>query len=307
MTKTEILVLKSSAYTVDSASIYTRYSRGTDASIVDTLRFEFFTSNVSSELGVNYFTGMNDKYNSDTVFFKTLWRKSLSLDVPSKMVIDYLLNESDTLDRINGFNIFKVATRGIDVNAGGFVGVTTTFIPGYSYTPTDVLNDLNYMSFYSYEEQGENTYPSYLPGSFNASYHVSIYHLDPSNYWNTRYAPAWGYSETWHYENHLIQMKISVASGDGIESTTNNNLTVGQNSPNPFNGNTKINYKLEKTSNVNITIYNITGAKVMDLNQGRQTAGSYNLDIDGSNLQAGVYFYTFTANNNSITKKMIVY
>lgn len=299
------LITNTTPYSVDSATMYTKYYRATDASIYDTLRFEFFTSdNVSSYL----FTGMADDYFSDTVIFVGIPRIKVSVNA-TKIVVDYILSESDTAsDPMTGFNIYSVAVAGLNVSAGEVAGVTATFIPGYSYTDTDTLNTKNYMSFYSYEEQGENTYPTYFPGEDGSSQVVSINDLDPTSGWGDLYVPSWAWGQTYGFENHLIEMRITAdAEYTSIESTTNNGLKVNQNNPNPFNDNTNISYNLTEASNVNVSIYNVAGAKVMDLNQGMQSVGSHNLSIDGSSLQAGVYFYTFTANNNTVTKKMIVY
>ena len=45
----------------------------------------------------------------------------------------------------------------------------------------------------------------------------------------------------------------------------------------------------------------------MTIAEGLQTVGNHQITIDASNLPAGVYYYTFTADKNSATKKMIVY
>ena len=44
----------------------------------------------------------------------------------------------------------------------------------------------------------------------------------------------------------------------------------------------------------------------MSINKGHQNAGNVQFVINGSQLPAGVYFYTVTVNDQSVTKKMIV-
>jgi len=303
------LITNSTAYAIDSATMYTKYYRGTDPSIVDTLRLEFFTTNTSSEVPTYYFTGMAGDYGSDTVFFKGVKRDIVTLNIPSKIVVDYLLHETDSLsDPMSGFNIFSVAVAGLNINAGEVAGVSATFLPGFSYTDTDTLNKKNFMEFFSYEEQGENTYPVYTPGDYNTSQVVTIYGLRQGSGWATLYTPAWAYGASYGFENHLIEFLITAdADFTGIEATTNNSLTVEQNFPNPFNGSTTVEYSLEKSSNVSISVFNVTGAQVLTIEAGVKATGSHTINIDGSNLKAGVYYYTLTANNNSVTKKMIVY
>jgi hypothetical protein len=48
------------------------------------------------------------------------------------------------------------------------------------------------------------------------------------------------------------------------------------------------------------------GQKVYDYNAGIVGSGVHKLTIDGSNLQSGVFFYTVKADENSVTRKMIV-
>jgi len=92
----------------------------------------------------------------------------------------------------------------------------------------------------------------------------------------------------------------------GFTTTIDNIASVSQNRPNPFNGNTSIDVNLTQASDVVIEVMNITGQKVMVLNNGRLNAGTHTFQINGSQLSSGVYFYTVHAGNSSVTKKMIV-
>lgn len=92
----------------------------------------------------------------------------------------------------------------------------------------------------------------------------------------------------------------------GFASKVNDIATVSQNRPNPFTGTTTIDVKLTQSSQVVVEIMNVTGQKVMELNNGTLSAGNHSFQIDGSQLSTGVYFYTVRAGNSSITKKMIV-
>ena len=88
------------------------------------------------------------------------------------------------------------------------------------------------------------------------------------------------------------------------------------NYPNPFNPETWIPYQLAKPSDVTITIYDVRGRVVRQLKLGHQAAGIYRsrskaAHWDGRNhfgekVAAGVYFYRFTADDFSATRKMLV-
>ncbi len=111
---------------------------------------------------------------------------------------------------------------------------------------------------------------------------------------------------THNYIKGIQFMDADFITNPGFASTINNIATVSQNRPNPFNGNTNIDVRLTQASDVVIEVMNITGQKVMVLNNGRLSAGNHTFQINGSSLSAGVYFYTVHAGNSSVTKKMIV-
>lgn len=85
-----------------------------------------------------------------------------------------------------------------------------------------------------------------------------------------------------------------------------NDFVLYQNYPNPFNPSTKIEYKLLQATDVKFNVFNILGEKVFEQNFGYQTAGSYKLNFDGSNLPSGVYVYSIYANGNRLSRKMLL-
>lgn len=83
-----------------------------------------------------------------------------------------------------------------------------------------------------------------------------------------------------------------------------------QNYPNPFNPTTTISYVLPETSEVKLTIFDITGRQVANLTDDIQPAGNYDLQwngIDGNGIQVitGVYFCRLEAGEFSQTIKMV--
>ena len=86
-------------------------------------------------------------------------------------------------------------------------------------------------------------------------------------------------------------------------------FALKQNYPNPFNPSTEIAFTLEQTSNITLTIFNVLGQKVKVLADGSKNAGTHSLNWDGRDqmgamVSTGLYFYTLTDGNTSITKKM---
>ncbi|MEP1939698.1 MAG: T9SS type A sorting domain-containing protein, partial [Balneola sp.] len=104
----------------------------------------------------------------------------------------------------------------------------------------------------------------------------------------------------------LIVNVNKVVSTDNILASIPNKLTLHQNYPNPFNPSTKITYQLPEATEVNISVFDITGRLVQTIQNGRKAAGSYTLIFDASNLSSGVYFYRITAGDFIQTKRMML-
>ena len=88
------------------------------------------------------------------------------------------------------------------------------------------------------------------------------------------------------------------------------------NYPNPFNPETWIPYQLATPADVTLTIYNIQGRVVRDLDLGHQRAGMYHTrsraaywdgrNAQGESVASGVYFYTLTAGDFNATRKLLI-
>ena len=88
------------------------------------------------------------------------------------------------------------------------------------------------------------------------------------------------------------------------------------NYPNPFNPETWIPYHLAKDADVTLHIYAVNGTLVRTLELGHQAAGLYQnrsraaywdgKNAFGESVSSGVYFYTFTADDFSATRKMLI-
>ena len=84
------------------------------------------------------------------------------------------------------------------------------------------------------------------------------------------------------------------------------NFKLFQNYPNPFNPTTKINYQVPQTAFVTLKVYDLLGREVATLVNEEKSAGSYEVEFDGSNLSSGIYFYKLQTENYSSVKKMIL-
>jgi hypothetical protein len=81
---------------------------------------------------------------------------------------------------------------------------------------------------------------------------------------------------------------------------------INPNYPNPFNPSTKISYQVPFTSNVEISVFNMLGEKVVTLLNEVKETGIYEIEWNASNLASGIYFYKMTAGEFSSINKMVL-
>ena len=79
-----------------------------------------------------------------------------------------------------------------------------------------------------------------------------------------------------------------------------------QNYPNPFNPSTTIEFRLPKTTNVALNIFNILGEEVATLVSEKLFVGSYTYKWNASNTASGVYLYRLEADDFVETRKMVL-
>jgi len=146
---------------------------------------------------------------------------------------------------------------------------------------------------------------SFLPVSYPSSALNSINLTNDGGYITAGYV---------HTSNNALLMYIiktdSVLGANliGINSNTQvvpENYIVHQNYPNPFNPTTMINFEISKDADVSIKIYDILGKEVFGFNEFK-SAGSYEVQFDGTNFASGMYFYKLEANGFVDTKKMVL-
>ena len=95
-----------------------------------------------------------------------------------------------------------------------------------------------------------------------------------------------------------------------------NRTALLTNFPNPFNPETWIPYQLANPAEVTLTIYDIRGVAVRELQLGHQPAGIYynrsraihwdGRNVFGEKVATGIYFYTLTAGDFTATRKLLI-
>ena len=115
--------------------------------------------------------------------------------------------------------------------------------------------------------------------------------------------------------DHLADIKASAAAAQqkysliyGIHDIADpSNLSLNQNVPNPFQGNSMIDFYLPEKTNMDLSIYDVLGKRVATIASGMMYPGTHSVEINSSDYETGLYYYRLRAGNHSITKKMVIY
>ena len=99
---------------------------------------------------------------------------------------------------------------------------------------------------------------------------------------------------------------IPVGVEDESESGLVNSYQLNQNYPNPFNPSTIISYSIPNPGFVTLKVYDLLGREVQTLVNEFQSAKTYSISFDASDLSSGVYLYKLRAGDFLDSRKMIL-
>jgi hypothetical protein len=84
-------------------------------------------------------------------------------------------------------------------------------------------------------------------------------------------------------------------------------FVLEQNYPNPFNPFTTIKFAVAETQEAELKVFDVLGNEVAELFNGTAEGEKvYEVEFDAAGLSSGIYFYSFRAQNNYTSKKMIL-
>ena len=110
--------------------------------------------------------------------------------------------------------------------------------------------------------------------------------------------------DVWNLGNNF---PVAIVLGvDVAPSETPLQYTLMQNYPNPFNPATTISFRLEHQSEIDLSVYNTRGQKLVTLVNGSMLPGLHSLKFEGQHFASGIYFYRLHAGDFIEIKKMLL-
>jgi hypothetical protein len=102
----------------------------------------------------------------------------------------------------------------------------------------------------------------------------------------------------------LATTDCNVVSGiDSDNGYLSKNSILYQNSPNPVNDNSTINYYLNTSGFVELEIKNIFGETIEKLVNSNQNSGYHSIVWDSKNVPKGIFYYSLKVNNEYFSKR----
>ena len=107
--------------------------------------------------------------------------------------------------------------------------------------------------------------------------------------------------------NNFYLDNIMIGEADALMTAQNQNNSRLSVYPNPTNGNAVIDIENLAAVNIEVTLINILGSKVMELYSGSVVSNYQSIDANLTNLDKGIYFVRVNSNGNTIlTDKLIL-
>lgn len=111
--------------------------------------------------------------------------------------------------------------------------------------------------------------------------------------------------EGWSIDDFCFE-DLGSCSPIGIGEFAIGDFGISQNYPNPASDATTIEYMIPEQGHVSVIVTDILGQVVSVLADGKQDAGKYALQVNTSELAAGIYNYTLVYEGRQMSKRMII-
>ncbi len=314
-------------YTLDSIFFQYSYIRNTDSTdndndgvkeeVIDTVYVAYFA-------GANITTGYLNNTAKDKISY-VKWNGTSLMPTSLVKIDTFLLGNNRTNSPIDTTSVNAdqtsfgskfaqlAAPTGMNINKGSLVGFTATFKSGTkavvngdtaviinqgTKTPTRWANTFGTVIFVNEKESGvEYTNPTYFNSS-QVQPQWNAYGTSAS--WAGSYIPGLAFESKFFIQSgfHLTCANVGVAENDLV--------SISAIYPNPANGSTTVGFNLKQAGNVSISVSNLLGQTVATLNPGKLASGNNTVNLNVSNIKAGVYFVNVSVDGVSSTKKLTI-
>lgn len=172
-------------------------------------------------------------------------------------------------------------------------------------------NTANYAQFYNYQVATDNYFSNMVAqGDSLHATQLRLQDLAPNTryYWRVRSGNPAGYSNFTNIR-YFTTGDYFTANDDEVSVT---NTVLYQNTPNPFNPKTTIEFYLKDISQpVKLSVFNLKGQRVKELFNGKTKTPNNKFewdstDYNGIKVSSGIYYYKLETAGSTQIKKMLI-
>ncbi len=107
-------------------------------------------------------------------------------------------------------------------------------------------------------------------------------------------------------DNNIVLKQANTVVSVEDEDLLPTEVVLHPNWPNPFNPETSIGFALPSSGNVEISVYNSVGEKIVTLFDGIKEAGEHRVSFNASNHPSGIYFAVLNSGGKTLCQKMVL-
>ncbi|MCL5029575.1 MAG: T9SS type A sorting domain-containing protein [Bacteroidetes bacterium] len=176
----------------------------------------------------------------------------------------------------------------------------------YALNPNtgEILNNLDCAKWNYDQTGGYNQRSGGTVG--NVSGYTSPYNVAYDEKFNLYDQSYFGWTvDKWLFSGTLPTIPLTITSVEKTNNLVPDKFNLSQNYPNPFNPTTTIEFSVNKSSNISLSVYDINGRLISNLiNSAYFNSGNYTVTFDASKLASGTYIYILTNGVEKLSKKM---
>lgn len=314
-------VTANDAFAIDSVNVIGLYERNR-TNQVDTLIVELTYSTATNAFDLQYqpdpfwaSLGLTDSIlRFATATYDNTGNK-MSDSCNPKVTVRKILDAAAATDLVDGLNQWNLALpTSLNVPAGSNVVAFARFAPGVAVPFGQVIDSSNYWTHYVIEEDGDGTLPKPSTGNSNtglASFTEDRYRLldgmgdpDYSTFQGSQIlTPTYNFTAPSSLDDPYFGFYVNCPTCVSTPLATDN-VTIFDDIniyPNPATNNLNITLSEIKNADMNITLYSMTGKKLISdvISKG---ANSISLDIAG--LANGIYLCELEIEGQTTTQKI---
>jgi hypothetical protein len=236
----------------------------------------------------------------------------LNLNKPIYLYTNLLWQEIDSVAFWNHIGITWYGETLVEIHVDSVVGIDTAFTTGVVIDTSFISPGGPYIEGYvnpildGMQGGSAGLQSTFIPENDSLKVIIDLYNLI--------------------HHPEFLERVIEHFGLDGLNGIIDDNVIqpnafyLDQNFPNPFNPTTKIKFTIptsplnpspyQREGNrerlITLKVYDVLGNEIATLVKEEKSAGSYEVEFDGTGLPSGIYFYKLQAGSFTETKKMLL-